>query len=116
MNILIILFILVLINVLVALAYYSYTQYKLIQDLKCIRPTTFVIGKPDIFTADDEKILSTYKDWLQLLIKKIDTRLATLYDSLRIPSDNTEFKQGKVNMLIDLRNDLFSLYNRKDEE
>ena len=108
--------ILILINISAALAYYTYTQYKLVQSLKDIKPTTFVIGKPDIFTADDEKRLASYKDWLQLLIKKIDTRLATLYDSLRIPSDNTEFKQGKVNMLIDLRNYLVSLYNKKDEE
>lgn len=54
--------IIILINISAVLAYYTYTQYRLIQSLKDIKPTTFVIGKPDIFTADDEKRLSTYKD------------------------------------------------------
>lgn len=49
--------------------------------------TTFVIGKQEIFTADDERRLSSYKDALHLISKKYDTRLSILFDSLRLPGE-----------------------------
>lgn len=108
-------FIFILIQLCIGLAYYAYTQHKAARDLSNFKPSSIIIGTPTVFTADDENKLASDKEGLRLVIKKLDTRLSIMYDGIRIPSDDTAFRQGKINMVIDIRNDLISLYNRTSE-
>ena len=101
--------------IIVSLGWYLYHQNKIINALKSIPTTTITIGKVDPFTADDELRLSSHKEALQLLIKKIDTNIAITANSLRVPSEDLPQHQGKFNYMMILKSELIALYNKKFE-
>jgi hypothetical protein len=108
--------ILILVELLIGISYYAYKQHKIAHDLIKFKPNPIIIGIPATFTTTDERILTSHKEALGLVTKKLDTRLSILFDSVRLPGEWIEFKQGKINMLLELRNDFQALYNRKDAE